>query len=134
MRSAEGRFAALPSFMRVRRYDAVDIVRSGVKVVEEKSEKQDVGAVLEVAGTSDIISLSRLCARTNVLMYTVRTEQNSPTRILSIRRNSRPSKLGTKTLWTRWSLTAASGLSSFTRSTKLRLRSRRATRGKRRGC
>ena len=52
MQSAEGRLAALPGFMRVRRYEMVDTVRSGLKVAAEKSEKADVGAVLEVSGTS----------------------------------------------------------------------------------
>ena len=48
--SAESRFEALPGFLRVRRYDTVDYVRSGLKVAEEKSERADVGSIIEVAG------------------------------------------------------------------------------------
>jgi hypothetical protein len=52
MNSAESRFASLPGFIRVRRYEAVDIVRSGIRVGAEGTEKEDVGAVLEVSGES----------------------------------------------------------------------------------
>jgi len=50
MQSAESRFEALPGFLRVRRYDTIDYVRSGLKVAEEKSERADVGSIIEVAG------------------------------------------------------------------------------------
>ena len=46
--SAEHRYAKLPGFIRVRRFAAADIGRTGLSV--QPGEKKDVGSVLEVAG------------------------------------------------------------------------------------
>ncbi|KAG7548942.1 hypothetical protein FFLO_03147 [Filobasidium floriforme] len=51
--SAENRYSALPGFIRVRKFDSVDIVRSGLRVRAEGSEGEDVGSVLEVVEFSD---------------------------------------------------------------------------------
>lgn len=50
LESAEHRYAALPGFIRVRRFAAVDTGRNGLSV--KPDDKTDVGAVLEVAGKS----------------------------------------------------------------------------------
>ena len=50
LESAEHRYAKLPGFIRVRRFAAVDVGRTGLSV--QQGEKKDVGSVLEVAGES----------------------------------------------------------------------------------
>jgi hypothetical protein len=48
LESAEHRYASLPGFIRVRRFAAVDMGRTGLSI--KQGEKKDVGSVLEVAG------------------------------------------------------------------------------------
>jgi hypothetical protein len=51
--SAEHRYSALPGFIRVRTFAAVDCGRNGLSV--KPDDNTDVGAVLEVAGKFDLV-------------------------------------------------------------------------------
>jgi hypothetical protein len=67
LESAEHRYASLPGFIRVRRFAAADMGRTGLSV--KQGEKKDVGPVLEVAGKPAGISSPTYADRSVTLEF-----------------------------------------------------------------